>query len=857
MNQQSQDEGLTKARMSVQSSAKNIIEKTPPIKQEPNNTSSDDVFKKFNSKKKKLNSQTLNTNTVTTKKRKKTIEINSMKSKNVSKIHQKLLKNEFDPDGKNSSNSTSRVFNLILINSRTTSSIMMISIELLSFIFLTGLIFSQDLVHKFAEVRKANNSIINNSLKFGSVINSIGGFLDPKSWVRLLNFKTSLFLYTLLTFLLAFLYIRFWKFYEFNKFFQGKNNDSSPEKLKKSFSLRVMSTLFLNYDLIFLLINAVCIKTIFCQKINLNSNKSGLKTKTTNYLESSSFGKEYIENHKRYSTENMILESSWVSYINSDFQCYDTGHTLLAMESLIILIINIGLKKISSRVLRFIPNPKIVNSKLGKGDFFHDLIFSYLILGKTSVVAFDLNYGIFKILYYCNFVVLSLAYCISVRNKVFYNDFYRQIKNMKLLYLAFLSLLSVVIREFEIFDKNFELPFLIYFSLFTTLLVKLNKNLCQSSFLKLVKSTENIRKINPDDILRISYRVFRLYDFEITNFYSIEKQKIDFFNKETKLLLINLLDNHKQTCSRLECFCQNSKTFKEKNALSEFEVFRENPTLMTSLFLLEELFSNFIRNNPKRDTDGVLFTYFHFLLNYLGKVTDAHFKIHFEVSKRIREGNSRNTKKKKLRLEFDVLLDQLNIIAMENLEKSVLVMRFHLNDMKEGKEEIIQKSKNNSVRHKFNLEVYEHVKFLQIFQHTKKMVGIATDLKFMFLQSLTRKNVSLKHLADLSGKFGGYKKRVYEKLKYLRNVSQNKYSPLLNIFGHFALEVCEDKRFGKILLSKFEKYYSRMDLNKIFGKFETASYELVAMFVNAENSRDLQKIVYTSANIKKWLGKNF
>lgn len=612
----------------------------------------------------------------------------------------------------------------------------------------------------------------------------------------------------------------------------------------------VVTFVIMNYNCLFLVLNEICLQTFYCEKIP-NPAYYQYQKEQKNYLEYSGLENEYLETHRHsYDFYEDLSTSTTVAIFNHNFTCYRVNHCVIVSITLLIFIMNIILKFTSLKFLRYLPNPKLPNSRYLKNDFISDTLILILTIIKLSFVALELDYQLYRIYSFISLVVIMGVYFILLKFKTFYSDNFNSLKSLKVLYLLLMSLYSVLMRETRFGSGTIDFPQVFTFLLLISFLVRINKNLNKVGIKSLIKGTEDIKSMPVHIMLTIAYRIFKFCDFEINNYYRPRPKEMGDYDKETRLMVIWLLGTHKKKCRKVECFCKESRMFMEKNALLRYECFRTpNNLAFKSIFLLEYLFKKFIKNNKKREDTQLLTCYFHLMLNYLGKVNTTHYMVHDYLSKmKLRKGEGSRI------LEFDVIIDQLKSLCMENIKRGLLVMRYHEKDFKDSRD-FETKKKKSKTRFKFKIDVVRHAEYLQSFQKAKDLVKTAIDVKLIFLRGLSEISSNVDELVEVSSNFDFIKKKIYKKFHKLLEKSKRKYSPLFNIFGHFAQEVCQDLRYSAILLSTFEKYFSRMNLNQVFGTVENARYELVVMYVNAEKSENMQQILYTTSNVKKYIGK--
>lgn len=785
---------------------------------------------------------------------KKTLILNTMKGKNPSKRSRILVEDEdFNPEAKYPSNSTAKFFNTLVKNCENFPRFSLLGAEIMTYVFLTSLVFSNEISGVLREENR-----LHKFLREGSVFNKIGSFLSLRNLVSKLSTLGIFMFYGIILILFFSFYLIFWKYYEIQKILKKSKIDQPVKFSTKKKIIRFISFILLNYDLIFLIVNCFCIETFFCQSITQKISILSDSSSNFQYLQQSGISNEYLKMKKQENQISSELRTIKVSYVNTDIGCYTANHSILIFKGVLILFLNFSLKSISSKIASFFPNPKILKSKYGNSDYISEVLFFILTIAKTCHIALKLENKIYDYYSYISFGLIIGVYWIATKSRNYYCDMANSLKSFKVLYLGILTSIMIILRNITLSEQESEKEFpLVFFTfLLIALFAKANHNYHASSIKTLIESTENMRSITSFHILRIAYRILQFCDFEIKNHYKEKKKDMCSFNKESRVMINWMMDKHSSRCYKLECFCKNSKVFKFKNPLIKFDVLDKNKEVFRCMFLLELLFENFVRNNKRRFDKEILICYYHILLNYLGKITTVHCKIHGHLAE-MKYFKKKKVDDKTTILEFDAILEQINSLSRENMEMSSLVMRDYKNEMKEILEFENKNKTKNAMRVKFRINVMKHVKYLHSFQETKRLVGIASQLKYKFLKGMSELHFSVEELVNISEKFCRLKKMIYQRFNDLMNISKKKYSPLFNIFGHFALEICEDVKIGNTLLQKFEKCYSRMDLNQVFGTVENARYELVAMYVNAEKSSNLQKIIYTTSNVRKWLGKYY
>jgi hypothetical protein len=558
-----------------------------------------------------------------------------------------------------------------------------------------------------------------------------------------------------------------------------------------------------------------------------------------NYLEDNSFENEFFDGWGGESEEVMVPMQ--VSYLNDDIKCFSNGHLLMVLMGVLLFLSNLLLKNISNRLMKFLPSWKVFACKFGNSDLLYDVILMVILITKTlGFIYFKEDYTVIRVIFLIYFGLLMFGYSVIFKLKPYYNFYQHRLKCIQVLYLLNLTGFSILVRETNFPLIQSEISTIIFMLLSMTILLKLNENLSRFDVQDLIKKTKESKYFETRELLNIYYLISKYIknciESETKGFLSGDSQHDDI------AFLINyLLKAHKKDCKKLHCFCKKSKIVLKSSNMSYYKEKFTDTLIFEGLMLLDEMLGKAILNKFTRN-DCVFYCYINYLSVYMGRPTLA-----FKLIKEKAEEDSimKNKGKGKFySIELNSLLFSLKHIALKNLASGKLSLIG------------LERQIGDYTRKASRMRIIGHVRFLNKFEEMKEIIEKCSKNKLDLLQNL-RDNGILKKSYKFGVAFYKNKKEVYKDYDLLLENSEKKYSPLMLIFGYFVLNYCQDRGLAAKILSSYTKIMvTNCNLNRIFSDLMLRDFEFSVIYVSSEPEL-FHKIVYSSSNLFRWLGKPF
>ena len=739
-----------------------------------------------------------------------------------------------------STKATAQFFNLIQKFAPSPKSSVPLISQILLIVFQTGFIFSKELSEIYSnfitEDIAARSSIMNEN----SFFNKLSGFFDMIMISRSLSpdMLASLMLFMILVaFALNLFFFRYEWFSKIDNL-KGAKGKISQGLVKGKHGLITFFAFFLtNYDVCFFVLNTISFNSFFCRWI-IVEQREGMG-EGENLLDQS-FESAFLTDIERVVTIKKVPLQ--VNYLNDSVLCKSTRHTVVFTLGVFLLIANISLRILASKVMRFLPNCKIFGSKYGNSDYMIDIVLSIILMFRSlSMIYFKDNYNTIRVLFLIYLGLLVMVYLIIFFRKPFYNTNYATLRSFQILYLINLTLMSILVRETNFKIIRTEVSTIIFMSISISLMLKLNNNLSHDGINTVIKELRDHKCLKAHTLLNLYYRMNIFFHRNIDSKLKGISMKNDTENRDTKFLINMLLDRHKKLCKKVECFCRRSPTFLKKHCFGISENLLKTEFLFESIFLTEKIFEEFFSNNKKIE-DSVFYAYIEFLINFKGEPKKAKKLIHQKIEEKRIESKAKHF--------YNVELEAMSEKVMKLVEMNLMSGTCFLNEY-EG----FVKGDKNVVEIDQKLQVKGPVEYLKNFSVMKELTLQAIDHKQTFLNLLLKKNGKLSKVFKTGYEFFLVKEKVMKLNTILSEISQNQFSPLLILFGNFMLEICEDREVGTKKISKYLKLAHLRNMNEVFGDFKLAQYELMLVHVNSEKDQGAFRIEYCTSNIENFLGK--
>ena len=722
-------------------------------------------------------------------------------------------------------------FFYLLWNNAPTNHQVYITASILLITFQTGFIFSKEL----SEIYMANtpNSIKTRSsiMNVNSFFNTLSGFFDIVVIAR--GFSPPTLLFTIFSFLVISLLINF----SFHRFDLIKN----LVKYKKSVVqtnpfILIFSVLLMNYDIVFFTLSIIGFNSIPCRWILVTRNLRD----ESDYLQDNSFDHWYYHRDKIGPDEQRVLVQ--VSYLNDDVVCYSNSHLMMVLMGSLLLLSNVLLKRVSNKLIGFVPSYKVFASKFGNADLLYDVILMVILVTKTlSFIYFRENYSMIRTIFLLYFFLLSFGYLAVFTRSPFYNYYQHRIKCFQILYLLTLTGFSILVRETNFSLINTEISRVIFMMLTMTLLLRMNDNLSRIDIKTLIEKTKQKKKlVKKRELLTVYYLIINYIKI------MLEKDGKGFLtglsrHDDTAFLINHLLEEHKKGCNKVHCFCRKSKISFMQSSLSSFGDRLEGTMIFEALHLLDEMLLEVVRVY-KASNDNLFFCYIHFLAKFMGKPTLAYKLLKGRVDELKITRASQQTQNRHQRIEVNALLFSLEHVALKNLSDGSLSLLSFKNQLGDYHEKGDQ------------MKILDHILFLNNLEKLKTDIVRAVELKTKFLNDL-RETGLLKRSHEFGTKFFAVREQAYKRYWELLAACDKRYAPLQLVFGYFVMNFCQDQELAaKILVSYSNIAEMATNLHRVFGAPELLDREFTVVSISTEED-SFHEIVYASSNVFKYLGK--
>lgn len=183
------------------------------------------------------------------------------------------------------------------------------SLSILLIAFQTGFIISKEMseiyIKNETKLEKLDSSIMNPD----SIINNLSSFFDITVNLRRLSPSSFIILQLVLLLICWFFLLSFMRFDIIKKAFGIRNHG-------KSAVMYFLSTIILNFDIIFFILNIIGFNSLPCRKIWVEATKG----RETNFLEETSeVNSEFAENFDRSTSKFMVQIN--VTFISDTIEC--------------------------------------------------------------------------------------------------------------------------------------------------------------------------------------------------------------------------------------------------------------------------------------------------------------------------------------------------------------------------------------------------------------------------------------------------------------------------------------------------------------------------------------------------------
>lgn len=208
--------------------------------------------------------------------------------------------------------------------------------------------------------------------------------------------------------------------------FNLKGEISKSRKcLLKTIIINFYPIFLMNYELIFFIAQSIGFGSLNCRYVWI---QGGLEHNTSsgNYLQSSGLENALYQNWNVENDKLWVREK--VSYLNDLTLCYSYSWYIEAFMGIIIIISNIILRVMSSRLMKFIPSFKVFACKYGNSDLIYDAFLSIIIFGRVFFINIDQDnsheaYETIRWVSISFFWLVLIGYLIIFISRPFYNTF--------------------------------------------------------------------------------------------------------------------------------------------------------------------------------------------------------------------------------------------------------------------------------------------------------------------------------------------------------------------------------------------------------------------------------------------------
>ena len=718
-------------------------------------------------------------------------------------------------------------FYLIWSNSPTNQTIYIIA-SILLITFQTGFIFSEELSEIYLENGTENAKSKSSIMNVNSFFNSLSGFFDIVVISR--GVEPSNLIFTIFLFLAVSLMINFC----FRRFDLIKGWIRYKKSVRQTNPVILgFAALMMNYDIVFFVLSIMGFSSIPCRWILVNKDLNN----NSNYLMDNSFDTTLFLDDERTGPNEQLIPQQ-VSYLNDHVLCYSNTHLLMIVMGFLLLLSNFMLKRISNKLMGFVPSYKVFACKFGNADLLYDVILIFILFTKTmSFIFFRKNYLVIRLIFVVYFFMLVFSYLIIWRYRPFYNYYQHRLKCFQVLYLLTLTGFSILVRETSFSLIETEISTVIFIMITLSLLLKMNDNMTRIDIQELIKATKKKKFVQKREMLTIYYLIISFVKIKI------ESGNKDFLTgisrlDDTAFLINYLLEEHKKSCKKVYCYCRKSKVTQIQSSLFYYKDRLEGTIIFEAMYLLDEMLQKVVRANTTYN-DNVFFCYINYLLNFMGRPTQAYKLLKQKMSEMTLNRKSKGAIQ---RVEVSALQFTLEHLALKNLSIGSL-------SLEAFRDQLGDYSKRAS-----EMKIGKHVLFLNEVERLKVKIKKVSSLRVKFLSNL-RSNAVMKKSHKLSVEYFDNRASAYKLYWGLSDACKRKYAPLQLIFGYFVMNCCQDRELAsKILINYAKIMVTACNLHKVFWQPEFKDKEFSVVSISAE-PKQFHKIQYVSSNIFKWLGK--
>lgn len=704
-----------------------------------------------------------------------------------------------------------------MINSR----FFYLCVNILMTIFQTGFVISPELNSIYLKQETDHQKREGSILSENSILSEMSKLSNIISITRPLQTSTLTIVLICICTVCTVIILTFLRFDFFNKILKLRLD-------KKSYFMYFVATIFLNYDLIFFIINVISFNCLPCRIIEVPRMSEIDK----NYLEENSL--LIISDYDLSLNQTIIYEKVSVVFISNNIKCGTINHWLIGFFGLVLMILNISIKVVSSKMMRYTPSRNIFLSKYGNTDVVYDVVLN-IVMGLTSLcqIYFTDNYTVLRILY---FVYLSLflgAYFNNYFYKPFFNKFQHGFKSFQILYMINLTCFSIIVREFNFVLIQTEISTMIIMMISLSIMIRVNLNLSRTDPTTLFSEANNkLTQLSEKRVMEMFYILTGFIEDSI----KVELGKHNpIYSKEIVLSIEYLNLQHREICSKMECFCRSdSSLYWHKHRLGIFKRRIKNDELFNLSILLEDLLERTYLSQ-KGHKNASFYCYLYYLINFMGKPLKAYLTL----QERLREQGKEILDDRALSFEEHALLQSIELLFKENLDKGLL--SFH------AYPQLI----NESIYDSRKLRITSHINFINFFQKTKSMILHAIYYRKQFLKEICSSG-KIENCYEYGVKFYRLTERINSKFEYLLDCSQRRYAPVLLANGLYLKKVYQKTPEGHKFLNEFTRKFGKRNLNKIFSLQEFYKDQFSTIFLK-RGEKTTQEISYVHQGLAEYL----
>jgi len=690
----------------------------------------------------------------------------------------------------------------------------------------TGLVFNDEISQVYLAQELNPRKKIWNIMKIGSAFSKISSVFDIRSMMRTLPTAMAMLIFAVINLLELAIIFTFWRFDIVRRLFIIERN-------QKNTSMYIISGILLNYEFFFFIFNLVAMNALTCRNIFIEV----LDSNNNNYLEEVGFeNKEYFGTLNRYSVKKLIPTE--VTAINDNILCLGANHYLLIVLSIGIIIGNIVIKLIASRITKLNPTKDMFLSKFGNADVFQDFILLIFIASNTFTMKYAVgNYPVLRILFYVYLCLFMIAFVTNYIFRPYLNLLQHNLKSFQYLYLLLLIASSIMARESNLSFTKDELSTIIFMILSLTIMLKSNSNLSRVNKAEIFSEIFKVRRFEKRNVIQLYYIILQQIDYNIEC--GPDSNLLNDVDDENKLFINFFFKEHCKKCTDPLCFCKGDENFKFSHKMSFYKGKIIDWSSVEVLLLLEELLKETYIQSNKKALD-ILYCYLYLKINYLGKVYDAYNMMMSIFDEQKRDTNNIN-------VEESAILDQIERALEENLRSGMLCLRKfpHLINIHESKKQ----NKYGSFS--------PQIKFINRYRSFKSLVSKTMVERTNFLKELQNSG-NLEVMFSLSTKFYLVSQKVTILYSKLQNVTNGDFGPLLLLYSWFLHVIFQNKLLAMKVMSTYSKKYHRHNLNRIFGVGlkEKSSKEFGCVFVG-QHKDNRHIIQYCTSNVLDRLGYKY